>query len=220
MAAGQFRAGGAPRLAGRAGSNPSAGQPVRTTVALTAGGAMPSSDPQPLAERELAWLLHSGVVWAITGALMTAVGRPLGGAVGVVLMALGLGLICWVVQRRRHQPPRQLANWIFPHRSARSGSEVPRCREAGRHQRIPARPRLRAAHPKGTDRPSRSRPATGRGVPARQGRGQASRRDALSARDPAVGAGRLRRISEWRLVHRLLEAGERLVKREPRAGPM
>jgi hypothetical protein len=111
---------------------------------------MPSSDPQPLAERELAWWLHSAIAWTVTGALMLVARRPLWDAVGVVLMALGLGLIGWVVQRRRHQPPRQLANWILRYRSASSGSEVPPRRGGGRHARAPARPRLRAAHPKGS----------------------------------------------------------------------
>jgi hypothetical protein len=220
MAAGQFREGGAPRLAGSSGSNPSAGQPVRTTVALTAGGAMASSDPQPSAERELAWLLHSGVAWTITGALMAAAHRPLGDAVGVVLMALGLGLIGWLVQRRRHQPPRQLANWILPHRSARSGSGVPRRREAGRHERIPARPRLRAAHPKGpTGLPGPGRLLAEASLRSRaEAKPGAGMRSQVETRPPVLAA--LRCISERRLVHRLLEAEERLVKREPRADPM
>ena len=67
---------------------------------------MPSSDPHPPAEPELAWLLHSALVWALTGALLTMARRPLWSAVGVVLTVLGLGMTGWVV-RRRQQPPRQ-----------------------------------------------------------------------------------------------------------------
>jgi hypothetical protein len=98
---------------------------------------MPSSDPHPMAERELAWLLHSGVAWALTGALILVAGKPLGDAVGVVLLVLGLGLIGWVLQRR-HQPPRQLANWIFQHRSAKP--QGPPRRQGGRHERVRVRP--------------------------------------------------------------------------------
>lgn len=114
---------------------------------------MPSSDPQPLAERELAWLLHSAVAWTLTGALMLVARRPLWDAVGVVLMALGTGLMGWVVQRRRQQPPRQLANWVSRYRNAKL--QGPPRREGGRHERVPSRPRLRAVHPKRpTDLPS------------------------------------------------------------------
>lgn len=111
---------------------------------------MPSSDPHPLAERELAWLLHSGVAWALTGALILVAGRPLGDAVGVVLLALGLGLIGWVLQRRRHQPPRQLANWIFQHRSAKP--QGPSRRQGGRHAPVRVRPASGVATPR--DRPA------------------------------------------------------------------
>jgi hypothetical protein len=87
---------------------------------------MPSSDRQPLAEPELAWLLHSAMVWALTGALMMMARRPLWSAVGVVLTVLGLGVVGWVVRRRqRQQPPRQQTNGIFPHRSNRPGHRVP-----------------------------------------------------------------------------------------------
>ena len=50
---------------------------------------MPRSDPHPPAEPELAWLLHSALVWALTGALLTMARRPLWSAVGVVLTVLG-----------------------------------------------------------------------------------------------------------------------------------
>jgi hypothetical protein len=87
---------------------------------------MPSSDRQPLAEPELAWLLHSAMVWALTGVLMMMARRPLWAAVGVVLTVLGLGVVGWMVRRRpRQQPPRQQTNGIFPHRSNRPGHRVP-----------------------------------------------------------------------------------------------
>jgi hypothetical protein len=111
---------------------------------------MPSSDPHPLAERELAWLLHSAVAWALTGALILVADRPLWDAVGVVLLALGLGLIGWVLQRRRHQSPRQLANWIFRYLSAKP--QGPPRREGGRHERVRVRPASGAATPR--DRPA------------------------------------------------------------------
>jgi hypothetical protein len=86
---------------------------------------MPSSDRQPLAEPELAWLLHSALVWALTGVLMTAARRPLWSAVGVVLTVLGLGVAGWVVRRRRRQLPRQQTRGIFPRRSSRPGHRIP-----------------------------------------------------------------------------------------------
>ncbi len=86
---------------------------------------MLSSDRQPLAEPELAWLLHSALVWALTGVLMTAARRPLWSAVGVVLTVLGLGVAGWVVRRLRQQPPRQQTRGIFPRRSSRPGHRVP-----------------------------------------------------------------------------------------------
>jgi hypothetical protein len=87
---------------------------------------MPSSDRQPLTEPELAWLLHSALVWALTGVLMTAARRPLWAAVGVVLTVLGLGVAGWVVRGRlRQQPPRQEANGILPRRSNRPGHRAP-----------------------------------------------------------------------------------------------
>jgi hypothetical protein len=88
---------------------------------------MLSSDRQPLAEPELAWLLHGAVVWAVTGALMMMARRPLWSAVGVVLTVLGLGVVVWVVRRR--QPPRR--NGVFPHRSSRLGHGVPPAVEEG-----------------------------------------------------------------------------------------
>jgi hypothetical protein len=86
---------------------------------------MPSSDRQPLAEHELAWLLQSALAWVLTGALMTMARRPLWSAVGVVLTVLGLGVIGWVVRRRRQQPPRQQPNRIVPHHSSSPGHRVP-----------------------------------------------------------------------------------------------
>jgi hypothetical protein len=91
---------------------------------------MLSSNRQPPAEHELAWLLHSAVVWALTGALMTMARRPLWSAVGVVLTVLGLGVVVWVVRR---QPPRR--NGVFPHRSSRPAHAVPPPRRGGRHER-------------------------------------------------------------------------------------
>ena len=99
---------------------------------------MPSSDTHPPAEPELAWLLHSALVWALTGALLTMARRPLWSAVGVVLTVLGLGMTGWVV-RRRQQPPRQKPNGIVPRRSSRPGHGSPR-RQGGRHVRVPTRP--------------------------------------------------------------------------------
>ena len=99
---------------------------------------MRSSDPHPPAEPELAWLLHSALVWTLTGALLTMARRPLWSAVGVVLTVLGLGMTGWVV-RRRQQPPRQQPNGIVPHRSSRPGQGPPR-RQGGRHERVPTRP--------------------------------------------------------------------------------
>jgi CHASE2 domain-containing sensor protein len=87
---------------------------------------MPSSDPQPPAEPELAWLLHSALVWAVTGALMTMARRPLWSAVGVVLTMLGIGVAGWVVRRRLHQqPPRQPTNGSFRYLSTRAGHRGP-----------------------------------------------------------------------------------------------
>ena len=102
---------------------------------------MPSSDRQPLAEPELAWLLHSAMVWALTGVLMMMARRPLWAAVGVVLTVLGLGVAGWMVRRRpRQQPPRQQTNGIAPDRSNRPGHRVPPGRQGGRHERVPTDP--------------------------------------------------------------------------------
>jgi hypothetical protein len=94
---------------------------------------MPSSDPQPPAEPELVWLLHSTLVWALTGALMTIARRPAWSAIGVVLTVLGLGVAGWVVRRLLHQrPPRQPTNRVFPpsqHQVTPEGS--PRAVEEG-----------------------------------------------------------------------------------------
>lgn len=110
---------------------------------------MTSSDRQPLAEPELAWLLHSAMVWALTGALITLARRPLWDAVGMVLTVLGIGVAGWVVRRRLHrQPPRQQTNGIFPYRPSRPSHNVPPRRQGGRHERVPARPRAWAAHRK------------------------------------------------------------------------
>jgi len=98
---------------------------------------MPRSDPQPPAAHELAWLLHSAMVWALTGAVMTVARRPLWHAVGVVLMALGVGVAGWVLRLLRQQPQRQQTNGIFPHRSSRPGHRVPERRQGGRHERVP-----------------------------------------------------------------------------------
>ena len=109
---------------------------------------MPSSDRQPLAEPELAWLLHSALVWALTGVLMTAARRPLWSAVGVVLTVLGLGVAGWVVRRRRRQLPRQQTRGIFPVAAAGQVTGFPPAVK-GRHERVPTRPRgWAAAHRK------------------------------------------------------------------------
>ena len=99
---------------------------------------MPSSDPHPPAEPELAWLLHSALVWALTGALLTMARRPLWSAVGVVLTVLGLGMTGWVV-RRRQQPSRQKPNGISRIAAAGQVRGLPR-RQGGRHERVPTRP--------------------------------------------------------------------------------
>jgi hypothetical protein len=102
---------------------------------------MPSSDRQPLAEPELAWLLHSAMVWALTGALMMMARRPLWSAVGVVLTVLGLGVVGWMVRRRpRQQPPRQQPNRISRIAAAGQATGSPRGRQRGRHERVPTRP--------------------------------------------------------------------------------
>jgi hypothetical protein len=128
---------------------------------------MPSSDRQPLAEHELAWLLHSAMVWALTGALMTVARRPLWDTVGVVLMVLGIGVAGWVVRRRlRQQPPRQQTNGIFPRRPSRPGYMVPPRRQGGRHERAATRSRVWAAHRK---RPT-GLPGSAAGLQPRAGR--------------------------------------------------
>src|SRR4029453_16624778 len=99
---------------------------------------MPSSDPHPPAEPELAWLLHSALVWALTGALLTMARRPLWSAVGVVLTVLGLGMTGWVVGRGQ-EPPRQKPNGVVPQPSSRPRQRSPR-RQGGRHERVPTRP--------------------------------------------------------------------------------
>ena len=98
------------------------------------GGAMRGSDPQPPAQRDTAWLLHSAMVWALTGAVMTAAGRPLWHGVGVVLMVLGFGVVGWVVRRLpRGQPPPQ------PIHAEETGDGEPRAgRRGGRHRRVGA----------------------------------------------------------------------------------
>jgi hypothetical protein len=103
---------------------------------------MPSSDPQPPAEPELVWLLHSTLVWALTGALMTIARRPAWSAIGVVLTVLGLGVAGWVVRRLLHQrPPRQPTNRVFPPIPAPGHARgvTPR-RRGGRHERVPTDP--------------------------------------------------------------------------------
>jgi hypothetical protein len=102
---------------------------------------MLSSDRQPLAEPELAWLLHSALVWAVTGVLMTAARRPLWSAVGMVLTVLGLGVAGWVVRRRlRQQLPRQRRAGSSPVAAAGQVTGFPRAVK-GRHERVPTRPR-------------------------------------------------------------------------------
>jgi hypothetical protein len=99
---------------------------------------MPSSDPHSPAEPELAWLLHSALVWALTGALLTMARRPPWSAVGVVLTVLGLGMTGWVV-RRRQRPQRQKPNGDRPASQQQARSRVtPPSR--GRHERAPTRP--------------------------------------------------------------------------------
>jgi hypothetical protein len=108
---------------------------------------MPRSNPQPPAAHGLVRLLDSAMVWAVTGAVMTVARRPPWHAVGVVLMVLGLGVVGWVVRPLlRQQPPRQQTNGMFPHRSSRPGHRIPPRRQGGRHERVPARHRVRAAH--------------------------------------------------------------------------
>jgi hypothetical protein len=66
---------------------------------------MPRPDPQPPDQRDTAWLLHSGMAWALTGAVVTVDHRPLWYAVGVVLMVLGFGVVGWVVRGLLGQQP-------------------------------------------------------------------------------------------------------------------
>jgi hypothetical protein len=69
---------------------------------------MPRFGPQPPDQRGAAWLLHSAMAWALTGAVMTVAHRPLWHAVGVVLLVLGLGVVGWVARGLlREQPLRQ-----------------------------------------------------------------------------------------------------------------
>jgi hypothetical protein len=86
---------------------------------------MPRSDPQPPDQRDTAWLLHSAMAWALTGAVMTVARRPLWHGVGVVLMVLGFGVAGWVVRRLpRGQPP--------PQRTQAEGTERTGSPRAGR----------------------------------------------------------------------------------------
>jgi hypothetical protein len=92
---------------------------------------MPRSDRQPLAEYELAWLLHSALAWALTSALMMAARRPPWGAVGVVLTMLGIGVAGWVVRRRlRRQPPRRRQTGSSRVKQARSQDPLAPSRRA------------------------------------------------------------------------------------------
>jgi hypothetical protein len=92
---------------------------------------MPRSNQQPPDQRDKALLLHSGMAWALSGAVMTVAHRPLWHGVGVVLMVLGFGVVGWVVRRLlRRQPPRQ------QHQAegmGRTGSPHPG-RRGGRHR--------------------------------------------------------------------------------------
>ena len=78
---------------------------------------MPRPDPQPPDERDTAWLLQSGMAWALTGAVMAVEHRPLWDAVGVVLLVLGFGVVGWVVRgllRPATAPsadPRRVRGW-------------------------------------------------------------------------------------------------------------
>jgi hypothetical protein len=102
---------------------------------------MPSSDRQPLAEPELAWLLHSAMVWAVTGALMMMARRPLWSAVGVVLTVLGLGVAGWMVRRAAAPPTATAADERdLPASQQQARPPGPPGRQEGRHERVPTRP--------------------------------------------------------------------------------
>jgi hypothetical protein len=92
------------------------------------------SDPQPPDQRDTAWLLHSAMAWALTGAVMTVARRPLWHGVGVVLLVLGFGVVGWVVRRLpRRQPPPQRTQ---AEGTGRTGG--PRPGRRGRHRGVRA----------------------------------------------------------------------------------
>ncbi len=96
---------------------------------------MPRSDPQPPDQRDTAWLLHSAMAWALTGAVMAVDHRPLWHAVGVVLLVLGLGVVGWVVRGLlRQQPLRQPTQ---AEGTGRAGRPRPG-RRASHHRRVRA----------------------------------------------------------------------------------
>jgi hypothetical protein len=56
------------------------------------------ADPQPPDQRDPAWLLRSGMAWALTGAVVTVDHRPPWYALGVALMVLRSGVVGRVVR--------------------------------------------------------------------------------------------------------------------------
>jgi hypothetical protein len=94
---------------------------------------MPTSDPQPPDPRDTAWLLHSAMAWALSGAVMTIARRPLWHGVGVVLLVLGFGVVGWIVRRllRQQPPPR----WTDAEGTGRTGSPR-RERRLSRHSSV------------------------------------------------------------------------------------
>jgi hypothetical protein len=94
---------------------------------------MPTSNPQPPDQRDTAWLLHSAMAWALTGAVMTMARRPLWHAVGMVLLVLGLGVVGWVVRRLLREQP--LGQRTQAEQTGRTGSLRPR-RRVSHHRGI------------------------------------------------------------------------------------
>jgi hypothetical protein len=103
--------GGAARLPGATGATWWSGQRRRRTVSRwLGGGAIPGAHLKPRdQERDTVWLLVSGTVVAVAGALLGVQHDLQRQATGVVLLVLGSGVAGWGVVRllREQQPPDQ-----------------------------------------------------------------------------------------------------------------